>query len=168
LFTHIRNFLSERSMSADKDHLFLLNTRKAGKGWQEAARIIRLSDDARIDLPLELACVSENGAWSGDRLITFSLIGDAKPAGYETEFCVWDSSARLLHRFGIKGLPYGAGSAYFLNASVELLQGNPDVLVVGQLGKGTGEECLRTLFDLKGGKRLGVNTVENGLCARSR
>lgn len=120
LYTHVLHY----AFSKDGKKLFLVNNINNQGTWSLHKRIIDIESRETSDIP-NIKCVSElDGFWQGDRLLTYTEDRD-KP-DYQTDICVWDTSAKLISRIGAT-TAWGAASRDFLAEKIGLLQTDPDV-----------------------------------------
>jgi hypothetical protein len=157
LFTHINNFISQKSLSKDKKRIYLYNSIKLkSDAWQLLARIIDVELNTKKSIPLAGPCVSRFGFFSDNQLITYSNKGEwdrlytiSNPDSYKTKICVWSESGSILHQIN-KWFPWmAAGSWALYSTNFGVIPHNPDIFYSVQPNFGMPKGCHLELTNLK-------------------
>lgn len=121
LYTHVLHY----AFSEDGKKLYLINNVNNQGTWTQHFRIIDIETKEVNELPANIECVTAvDGFWQGDRLLTYSE--DTNKSDYQTDICIWDSSANLISRIGATTV-WGAASRNFLAEKIGLLPTDPDI-----------------------------------------
>jgi len=136
LYTHVINY----DVSKNGKYLFLANY-VAGKNnkWEKKIRIIDILQNKSVVLPVGYDCVSSEGQWAGDKLITYQDVNELGRSGiaFDTKVCVWDRDGKIENRLEAE-FHYMGASALALYEKIGLLPKQRNVFYF--IGFGRGEE----------------------------
>ena len=168
LFTNVDNFLTQKSVSEDKTHIFLVNNIKDTNGdWQLKKRIVNVENDTKTDLP-NMSCVSDLGFWNGNKLLTYSDYNlPSNSNSDKTKVCVWNTDGKLLNQVASK-LYWPAASAYYLGAQIGLLPKDSNIFYTYNSVASSQNACYVNLQDLTNqskNKKIKITDADsNGVC----
>jgi hypothetical protein len=166
LYTHINNWLTQSSVSADKKSIFIANNVKNSNGtWEKMRRIINIEANTKIKLP-NMTCASDKGLWSGNKLMTYTDYsrGYEQP-GHKTQVCIWDTQGKLLNQLEAELYWQGANDIGLID-QIGILPNDPNIFYtyshLSRVYPKTGEVCYLHFQDMTNQNRYKKIKISEG------